>query len=456
MAQWGDVVLPPPTSPMTVSPATVSPATVPQRPYVQLQQNHPSTAGNSSYDSQSAFQQQTYQQPTMATPYSFYPSSLLREQNRQQQQYQTQQYQVQQNQSQQDQFRQYPQQQYPPSGQSRPMQSLSPSQQYQSQQSPSQQYAGQAGQYTGYNNTGYRAGDTGLPAQEAARSQIGVDPNRIDPNQGGAPEYIAAPAQIPYTGPDPSLAPRNTFGSQTTGVTSIDAVVGDHPLIPVLNWAKRERGRIAEIKDYTALLVKQENVNGKIQEASAMEIKIRQNPFSVYLKFREPKGSAGQEAIYVEGQNDGKMWAHAVGIKGLAGTMSLEPTGSWAMSGNKYPITEIGLLHLVDQLIKTGSEDIRQNDGCTVKYYENAKVGNRVCSCIEVTHPAPSPKFRYYVARVYIDNKLLVPIKYESYYWPKSPDAQPELIEAYIYHDLKFNVGLTDHDFDIKNKEYKF
>ena len=234
-------------------------------------------------------------------------------------------------------------------------------------------------------------------------------------------------------------------------------VVNEHPLMPVIRWAERERPRVAtEIKDYTAIMTKQENINGEIQEAQVMELKFRQEPFSVYLKFRWPKKINGQEAIFVRGQNDNKLIAHGVGIQRAFGTQKLDPEGIIAMGGNRYPITDIGLLNLVDKLLEVGRRDAKYGE-CEVNYYDkDIFIDDRDCTLIEVVHPVPRKNFQFHVARIYVDKELSLPIRYESYDWPKKKDDDPILIEAYTYQQLKLNVGLTDTDFDYKNPAYNY
>ena len=66
-----------------------------------------------------------------------------------------------------------------------------------------------------------------------------------------------------------------------------------------------------------------------------------------------------------------------MGIKKIAGTVPLQPTGTMAMSGQRYPITEIGILNLTKRLIEVGEQD--KNFGeCEVKFYKGAKINNRV------------------------------------------------------------------------------
>jgi hypothetical protein len=238
-------------------------------------------------------------------------------------------------------------------------------------------------------------------------------------------------------------------------VSAVDSTVKEHPLVPVIRWAEAERPKIAQIKDYSAIVTKQECVNGTVQEAQVMEVKIRHKPFSVYIKFLYPKSMAGQEAIYFEGKNDNKIVAHGVGIQRTFGTLRIDPTGIIAMRGNKYPVTEIGILNLADKLLEVGKKDVKFGE-CVVNYSEGVKIDGRDCTMIQVTHPIPRSNFIFNIARIFVDKELNMPIRYESYDWPKKEGAKVTLIEAYTYQQLKLNVGFTDLDFDHKNPIYSY
>ena len=300
-----------------------------------------------------------------------------------------------------------------------------------------------------------------MPQQQYVGQQAQVQPQNQGQVQGQLqgqlqgqvqPGYVAAPTQQAYA--SPGIAP-----TQPT-LTGAAAKNPNHPLVPIIEWAKGERPRVQAIKDYTFTLIKQESVNGKVYDPCMFDMKIRNEPFSVYLKYRQPEKKAGTEAIFVKGQNSDKIKAKGVGALALIGTTSLAPTGKFAMDGNKYPITEVGVARLVDLFIEVGENDILNNYECTVQYYENVPLmqgSTRVCTCIEVVHPKVTPgKFPFHIARIFIDDELQLPVRYESYDWPKKEGEKPTLLEAYIYHDLKLNVGLTDLDFDTKNPDYRF
>ncbi len=243
------------------------------------------------------------------------------------------------------------------------------------------------------------------------------------------------------------------------------APAAPHSLDPAIQLAHSSIGIIgANIQDYTAKLVKRERINDELGEHEFMFAKIRnrkiQNgqtvvPFSVYLAFLKPTSVKGREVIYVENQNQGHVIAHEGGMKRMLGTHSLEPTGWLAMQGQRYPITDIGIENLVSKLIERGERDKRFGE-CQVQFFQGAKVSERACTVIEVKHPEKVGPYDFHIAHIFLDEQYQIPVRYAAYSWPKLAGGDPELLEEYTYQDIKFNVGLTDADFDPKNSDYGF
>ncbi len=245
-----------------------------------------------------------------------------------------------------------------------------------------------------------------------------------------------------------------------------------HALDPLLDFAKAAlRNHIEKHRDYIAVLIKRERVNGKLLPETKMALKLKygvqidpetsQRPVSVYLRTMEPKSQAGREVIWVQGRNNNKLTAHESGFLGII-SVDLMPESRLAMLGNRYPITDIGIEKLLGKLIERGQRD-RQLGPATVRTTENASIGDRTCRLIEVIHESPTAtvdgqtvEFEFSLAQIYIDQERLIPLKYASFSWPKTPDAAPELLEEYTYLDISINVGLTEADFDTKNPAYGF
>lgn len=235
------------------------------------------------------------------------------------------------------------------------------------------------------------------------------------------------------------------------------APVGEHPLVPALQMAYSAMANIqANVKDYSCTMVKRERIDGKLNDPEFMHMRLRHEPFSVYLYFLGPEKLRGQEVLYVAGKNNGNLIGHAgSGIKKIAGAVQLAPTSMLAMAGQRYPITEIGFLNLAKRLVEVGEQDKMYGE-CDVKFYKGAKINKRSAMCIQVVHPVPRKNFRFHKALIFVDDELNVPVRYESYDWPEKPGGAPVLLEEYTYTDIKINNGFTDQTFDEYNTEYHF
>ena len=244
----------------------------------------------------------------------------------------------------------------------------------------------------------------------------------------------------------------------------------EHPLQPMIAKAEELLKKMdRDVQDYTAMLVKRERIGNVLHDYQYMQAKIRHEqrnergevtaPFSVYLNFLAPEDIKGREVIYNKGHNGGRLTAHDGGTGLLAAiksavTVNLDPTSERAMRGNKYPITDIGVQNLMRKLIEVATEDMKY-DEVEVKVFEKTKINDRICTCMQSVHPKRD-HFRFHIARIYIDDELQLPIRYESYGWPTREGEDPPLLEEYTYLNLKINNGFTDRDFDKSNASYNF
>ncbi len=229
------------------------------------------------------------------------------------------------------------------------------------------------------------------------------------------------------------------------------AIDPEHPLAPALDHAYKARVALAEIRDYSATFSKREFIGGELKTAS-MNLKLREEPFSVYLHYGKP--NEGREVIYVAGRNNNQLFVHETGLSRLVGTISLVPNGEQAMAENRYPITMIGLRGMLDRIIEQWEAEGEFAE-TNVKYYPNAKLGKRECRVIESTHPQPRKQFKFQMTRLFIDKELGVAVRVEQYGFPAN-GGKPPLVEEYSYLDIQTNLGLKESDFDVKNPNYAF
>ena len=157
--------------------------------------------------------------------------------------------------------------------------------------------------------------------------------------------------------------------------------------------------------------------------------------------------------IYVDGQNGGKLVAHGTGFQKILGTLKLKPTSKLVMRENRYPITQIGILRMLEAV---GDRGEQQPTNSRVRYFPNAKLGKKSVRVIQVIHPKRTAGTPFHMTRLYIDNLTRLPIRVQQYGFPRKSGGQPPLIEEYTYSNLKTNIGLGSRDFDQKNPSYNF
>lgn len=236
---------------------------------------------------------------------------------------------------------------------------------------------------------------------------------------------------------------------------------GPQPLLRAVHLAHTVHEHIRrDIRDYTCLFVKRERISGKLTGYQYMRAAIRHEqkegnevivPFSVHLRFLGPARLRDREVVYVTGENLGKLIARKGGTPFSFVTLSLDPLNAAAMRDNRYPITEIGIENLVRRLVEMGEEELARAAAalpCRVDFFSGSRVNGRRCTTIQVTRPRRANDVRFFQARIYLDQELQVPIRYEAYDMPRDHSGGPRLIEEYTYLDLQLNVGLTDADFE--------
>ncbi|MBE6428451.1 MAG: DUF1571 domain-containing protein [Planctomycetaceae bacterium] len=231
------------------------------------------------------------------------------------------------------------------------------------------------------------------------------------------------------------------------------SIDGEEPLAAPIRWAKEViREMESNVRDYSCTISKRERVNGILGKKELISAKIRHEPFSAYLKFEKPRKLAGREVIYVENANDGKLLAHGTGLEALVGTMSLDPESRLAMKGNRYPITNLGILNLAKLLAALGEKNLHE-DYVSVRYF-NTLLDEKECVCVEVFNPNSKFNSQFHKIQIFVDMKMNLPVKFVSWGWGQN--GETPLMEEYSYSNIKLNEGFTDFDFDIKNPEYEF
>jgi hypothetical protein len=296
-----------------------------------------------------------------------------------------------------------------------------------------------------------------------------------EPKSSAKPGQSASPAgegdsrARAHTAPDRAASADETLPEDGGSADDARDLVADSlEGLPALSLklALLEKGheQLSQSPGYSATFYKKERVNGKLLDDQVMEVKLRHDPFSVYMKWLV--GDKGRELIYVDGRNKGKTVLHMGGWKArLLPPLKLDPEGSFAMEESRHSITGFGMKNLSQKLIDYRRRDLRQNgQGVSCRMINKQVCNDRDCYNFIIEYDGPEYSETYRKSVVFIDQEWLVPICIRNYAWP--PDSlqrsdpqqldEATLIEWYSYSNVDFDAAFTDADFDHTNEDYQF
>jgi len=310
-------------------------------------------------------------------------------------------------------------------------------------------------------------GAVGLLYLNFEPAPAGAEPNEIsiDISQLGAssPTLVTAMLPVPAIAGGESSEDASADSSQSPEEIARERAQSRMALLMNILLLEKGHRKLSAVSSYTSTFFKQEQVGGAMGGGQVMNVKIRHEPFSVYMKWLV--GDKGRELLYVDGQNDGNMLVKVGGIKGrLLPCVKLDPNGAIAMREARHPVTDIGLLNLSRKIIRyrqheadNGYADIR------CQMLDGEEIDGRPCYCFILNYQNPETSETYRKSVQYVDKELLLPICIKNYGWP-ADDSETDLVkldeativEHYGYSNIQMDTQLADADFDRKNRSYRF
>lgn len=213
-------------------------------------------------------------------------------------------------------------------------------------------------------------------------------------------------------------------------------------------WMQEAKTNYSAVKDYSCNLVSRERVNGKLGDDNIMQMKVKAQPFSVYLRWLAPAKDVGQEVAYVQGKNNGKMRVKSKGVPGFLNFVSIDPNDPRVLQNSRHTILEAGIGHMIDETLKSWEID-RANGKAKVLPALEADYNKRACYKVEVVRLERTAQATCYRTVIYLEKVSKMPIFLQNYDWPRQGGpADGELLESFGYFNLQFNVGLADAEFN--------
>ena len=250
--------------------------------------------------------------------------------------------------------------------------------------------------------------------------------------------------------------------SNTDEFSTIPEIIeGEEAFQLVILHLEKAHRLLKNTDGYTAKMFRQERIDGKLLDEQVMSVKVKHEPFSVYMKWLV--GSKGQEVLYRDGQNDGNLIVKPGGIKGrFLAALSLDPEGALAMDGSRHPITKAGMLKLSTELLASRRRDL-EDGRVSCRMVDGQSFDDRECVCFVTEFPDAEYMKDYRKSVVFIDKENSLPILLKNYGWADDSCAgligdeldTETLVEFYAYREVRLDAPLTAMDFDRANDEYR-
>jgi hypothetical protein len=220
------------------------------------------------------------------------------------------------------------------------------------------------------------------------------------------------------------------------------------PFDQPLAWLLDARRNFTAVQDYTCTLSKRENVSGALSEEHIIEAKFRTQPFSVYMRWLAPTKLYGQELAFIMGRNNNKMRVHSKGlIKGAVGFVTLDINDRRVLEQSRHTVYDAGIGNLIEQALKYLEAERRSGKG-QVRTTEVLH-DNRPCLRVELIRAERRQESDYYRTVLFLDRDAKLPVRAENYDWPRQGGAAAgELVEQVSFTSLRWNLGLTDKEFN--------
>ncbi len=278
-------------------------------------------------------------------------------------------------------------------------------------------------------------------------------------------EYAGSPSQPDFSSPPANTGKGTTSGAQAAvqGGAPGDTTINQQQAL-LLNKLLLEKAcaNLSRFGDYSATFSKHERVQGSLLNPEVMDLKIREKPFSVYMRWHV--GDKGRELLYVNGENDNNLLVHPGGWQGnMISALSITRDSSLAMSENRYPIDNVGMSELAKILISYREKDLAGETGAVVTVMDERDFDGQSCYCFVVEYPDRERSPEYRKSILMMDKVHCLPIFCKNYTWPEEGSTatgkkldEETLLEFYTYTNLKLGPQLADQDFDRNNEGYEF
>jgi Protein of unknown function (DUF1571) len=231
--------------------------------------------------------------------------------------------------------------------------------------------------------------------------------------------------------------------------SSLDALAKSDP-VAFIRYCRDQYVRNGD-RDYTCLFSKQERVSNRLGRKEKVDVRYRDEPFSVHMRWLE-NPTAASEALYVKNawrdkNREELAWFKPKGalIRLIVPKIQQPIHGARAKRSARRTIDQFGFRSTLNLILKYVDRGLRRGE-LTLAFVGDGRVDGRPTWVFERQLPYTGNDKVYPdgLLRFEIDKEWLVPTSCFAY----ADSSGKKLLGSYEFSDVRFDVGLTADDFD--------
>jgi hypothetical protein len=196
------------------------------------------------------------------------------------------------------------------------------------------------------------------------------------------------------------------------------------------------------VKGYTAVVRKQERLDGKLQRSEVIEVAFREQPYAVSMHWQEGARLA-ESALYVEGENGGNMLVRPALALARGFIVQRDPEGAEARQSGRYTIKEFGIKKGMERTLASWKAADAKGE-LHVDYLGEVRVkeaGDRLCVGLRRTQYARPEMDGVTELTTYVDTENWLQVG------SVLKGEEGKVIGAYYFRDLQLNPEFKPEQF---------
>ncbi|CAN5180002.1 hypothetical protein BH11PLA2_BH11PLA2_07430 [soil metagenome] len=204
---------------------------------------------------------------------------------------------------------------------------------------------------------------------------------------------------------------------------------------------------MTKVRDYSGHFIHQERSKGTLAAEQTAELRVRQTPRSIALKYIAPSNLVGKELVFVDGRNANKVRVKAAGTYGTLAFSNHALSDAKAAVDSRHTLAETGLIAVLERVERALITESKLRNPVSITAGDFT-FANKVVVRYELCFDRPHGLRDAARMVVCIDPDTKLPVRLEIYDAPTAGRLEGDLREAVSFVNLSFNKGLGDGPFE--------